>query len=275
MSIAAREFVKMSGSGNDFVLIDARVKPPGELSRPDVISAICARGTGVGADGIVFLLPSDRADLKLLYLNSDGSNADLCGNATLCTTRLAVRLGAGDPKALTIETGAGIVNARILPSGEPEIDLEEVTDIQPSASGIQTEAPERRIGFAKVGVPHVVIEVPDTSQVDVVGRGRPLRSHPSLRPDGANVSFVAPDGAGGWSIRSYERGVEGETLACGTGAVASAILIAGWTDGSGPITLKTKSDRKLTVSLKRTGRGWLPSLSGEGRVVFEGRFGEL
>jgi diaminopimelate epimerase len=193
----------------------------------------------------------------------------------LCTTRLAVRLGVGQPEAMTIETGAGIIRSRILPSGEPEIDLEEVTDVRPVAEGIQPKPPERRIGFAKAGIPHLVIEVPDVTQVDVLGRGRPLRSHESLRPAGANVNFVAPDRTGGWAMRTYERGVEGETLACGTGAVASAILISRWDDASGPIRLKTRSGRQLTVRLKRTRGGWLPSLSGEARFVFDGRFGEV
>jgi len=275
MSVAAREFVKMSGSGNDFVMVDARENPPGDLSRPDVIRAICARGTGVGADGIVFLLPSARADLRITYLNSDGSVGDLCGNATLCTTRLAVRLGAADAKAMTIETGAGIIHSRILANGDPEIDLEEVIDVRPTADGIPALATEGRIGFAKAGIPHLVIEVPDVGPVDVLTRGRPLRSHASLMPDGANVNFVAPDPAGGWAMRTYERGVEGETLACGTGAVASAILIATWQRRHEPIALKTRSGRMLTVRLKPTTAGWLPSLSGEGRFVFEGRFGEL
>src|SRR5438105_454988 len=128
-TMSGRAVVKMSGSGNDFVMVNALSDPPGQLESPDLVSAICARGTGVGADGIVFLLPSTRADVRLHYLNSDGSVADLCGNATLCTTRLAVRLGSGNPKGMTIETGAGIIHARILPSGQPEIDLEEVTDV--------------------------------------------------------------------------------------------------------------------------------------------------
>jgi diaminopimelate epimerase len=274
-TVSGREFVKMSGSGNDFVMVDARSTQPGELAEPEVISSICARGTGIGADGIVFLLPSSRADVQLLYLNSDGSVADLCGNATLCTTRLAVRLGTGKPAGMTIETGAGIIHSRILPSGEPEIDLREVTDVRAVADGITIREPERRVGFVQAGIPHLVIEVPDVAHVDVLGRGRPLRSHESLRPEGANVNFVAPDEGGVWAIRTYERGVEGETLACGTGAVASAILIAQWGLGSGPVTLKTRSGRKLTVRLKRTTEGWLPSLSGEARFVFEGRFGEF
>jgi diaminopimelate epimerase len=274
-TVAGREFTKMSGSGNDFVMVDARTAAPGKLAEPDVISSICARGTGVGADGIVFILPSDRADVQLLYFNSDGSVADLCGNATLCTTRLAVRLGTGKPEGMTIETGAGIIHSRILPSGNPEIDLEEVTDARLMIEGIQPVPPEWRIGFAKPGIPHLVIEVPDVDQVDVVGRGRPLRWHESLRPAGANVNFIAETPAGVWGIRTYERGVEGETLACGTGAVASAILIAQWKHESGEISLLTKSGRPLVVRLKQTRTGWLPSLSGEARFVFEGRFGEL
>ena len=264
----------MSGSGNDFVMVDARRKPPGELADPAVISAICARGTGIGADGIVFLMPSDRADIKLVYLNADGSVADLCGNATLCTTRLAARIGAADAAGMTIETGAGVLRSRILPNGNAEIDLEEVTDIRPAMTPIHLHAPERRVGFAKAGIPHLTIEVPDVSTVDVIGRGRPLRSDPSVRPEGANVNFISQSGDG-WRIRTYERGVEGETLACGTGAVASAILIRTWTPSPAPVDLTTRSGRTLTVRLEKTDRGFMPSLSGEAKLVFEGRFGEL
>lgn len=272
-SYTGREFVKMSGSGNDFVMVDARRKAPGELADPAVIDRLCARATGIGADGIVFLEPSDRADVKLVYLNRDGTLADLCGNATLCTTRLAVRLGAARPESLAIETGAGIIRARILENGNPEIDLNEVTEVRAEASGIPPEGTERRVGYAKPGIPHLVIEVPDVSQVDVVGRGRPLRYHQSL-PQGANVNFVSGQGDD-WAIRTYERGVEGETFACGTGAIASAILIATWTGSTGPIRLRTRSGRTLQVRLERTPNGWRPSLSGEAQFVFEGRFAEL
>jgi len=272
-SYTGREFVKMSGSGNDFVMVDARRKAPGELTDPKVIDRLCARATGIGADGIVFLEPSDKADVKLVYLNRDGTLADLCGNATLCTTRLAVRLGAAKAEALAIETGAGIIRARILDDGNPEIDLNEVAEVRAEAAEIPPEGTERRIGYAKPGIPHLVIEVPDVAQVDVVGRGRPLRYHRSL-PHGANVNFVSGQGDD-WAIRTYERGVEGETFACGTGAIASAILIATWTGTKGPVRLHTRSGRTLQVRLERTGNGWIPSLSGEARLVFEGRFGEL
>src|ERR671936_1170577 len=107
-----RTFYKMSGSGNDFVFVDAREEPPGPLTSPDVVTAICHRGTGIGADGIVFLETSDQATIGMVYLNADGSRADLCGNATLCTARLARELGVVGDEEFTIETDAGILAAR-------------------------------------------------------------------------------------------------------------------------------------------------------------------
>ena len=274
---AGRAFFKMSGSGNDFVMIDARSEPPGAMATPEVIGRVCARATGVGADGIVFLEQSSVADIRLTYLNSDGSRADLCGNATLCTTRLSVELGIGDPNGFQIETDSGVVAARM--SGSlPEVDLPEVVDVRPTADGIPTASGEQRIGFALVGVPHLVIACDDVSTVDVVGRGRPLRRHPSL-PFGANVNFVAPQpGTGRWRMRTYERGVEAETLACGSGSVATAILLASWSGdraGEQVVELVTSSGSPLRVTIRRNGSAWFPTLRGEGRVVFHGQLSEL
>lgn len=268
-----RSFYKMSGSGNDFVMVDARTQAPGALANAADIQRLCARGTGVGADGIVFLETSSVADIRLTYLNADGSRADLCGNATLCTTRLAVELGAGAAAGMRIETDTGVVAARMV-AGRPEIDLQPVIDVRPTADQLTTERGEQRIGFAMVGVPHVVIQCEDVSTVDVVGRGRPLRHHPSL-PFGANVNFVSGDSSGRWRMRTYERGVEAETLACGSGSVATAILLTCWGEVSGPVRLETRSGRELLVTLGRSEAGWQPSLSGEGTVVFEGRLSEI
>jgi diaminopimelate epimerase len=268
-----RRFYKMSGSGNDFVFVDARTEAPGSLMEPGRISALCARGTGVGADGVVFLERSSVADVKLIYINADGSIADLCGNATLCTTRLAVELRAAAPEALTIETGSGIVRARIRPDGAPEIDLQPVSDVRSQHPDIPMVSGESHLGFALVGVPHVSIVVDDVSTADVVGRGRPIRHHASL-PAGANVNFVSRSGAG-WRIRTFERGVEGETLACGTGAVASAILLSSWGLADRSVALETRSGRTLTVTLDRNGGSWQPSLSGAATVVFTGSLSEI
>ena len=267
-----RSFYKMSGSGNDFIMIDTRAEPPGSLATPEVIQRVCARGTGVGADGIVFLGRSDRAAVRLIYLNADGSPADFCGNATLCTVRLAIELGAASAEGFAIETDTGLVKAR-LTGGTPEIDLEPVTDVRTVAAGIGLTDGEEAIGFALAGVPHLVARCRDVATVDLIARGRLLRRHPSLSA-GANVNFVSRSGSGRWRMRTYERGVEGETLACGSGAVATAILLAEWGNASSPVELESGSGRVLRVRLGRCAEGWSPSLAGEGRVVYQATLAE-
>lgn len=269
-----RPFFKMSGSGNDFVFVDARSEPPGDLEREQTIEAVCARGSGVGADGIVFLRDDDAAALRIRYLNSDGSLAALCGNATLCATRLAAELGiVGRDGDFTIATDSGPVTARFR-DGLPEIDLQPVTELN-EGFGAELNEGERRIGFALVGVPHLVIRCDDVSRAPVVERGRRLRHHEKLA-HGANVNFVSRAGqAGRWRIRTYERGVEAETLACGTGAVASALMLAAWGEASDQCELETKSGRVLRVRHHRVGGRLFPSLSGEARIVFRGELAEL
>jgi len=261
----------MSGSGNDFVVFDARRDDPPALTDQDLVRALSAKGTGVGADGVVFLCGSDRGDVRMLYVNADGSRA-MCGNATLCAARLAVELGAASPDALVVETDAGLVPARIR-EARPEIDLPPPTELQPTFD-IPLESGELRAGYTDTGVPHIVIQCDDVTTVDVVGRGRPLRYLEQLR-SGANANFVSRDPSNGWRIRTYERGVEAETLACGTGAVAVAILLNEWGEGGHTVDLKTHSGRTLTVRLRRKDGVWQPSLSGEARIVFVGSLGEI
>jgi diaminopimelate epimerase len=268
---AGRQFFKMSGSGNDFVVVDARHAAAAELERPEVIRALCATGTGIGADGVVFVEPSRVASVRMRYLNRDGSLAALCGNASLCTARLAVELGAASASELTIESDSGVLKGRFR-DGLPEVDLQPVTEVQ-ECFDVPLEAGERRIGFALVGVPHLCILCDDAEGVDVGGRGRPLRRHPKLA-QGANVNFLSRGPGSRWLMRTYERGVEAETLACGTGSVASAILLTAWGEVSGPVELTTRSGRALKVRLERGADSWMPSLSGEARIVFVGNLGE-
>ena len=182
--------------------------------------------------------------------------------------RVAVQLGAGSAGGMRIETDDGTLTGR-LAEGLPEVDLKPVREMRPDA-GIPLEPGELRIGFALVGVPHLVVLCDDVTVVDAVGRGRPLRRHPSL-PQGANVNFVSR-GRDGWWIRTYERGVEAETLACGTGAVATAVLLNVWGRSEPAETaLQTKSGRRLTVRLEPEAGAWKPTLRGEGRLVFEGQ----
>ena len=267
-------FFKMSGSGNDFVVVDVRTHQIPQLTEAETIRALCARGTGIGADGLVLLEWAPEVDFRMAYYNADGSRASMCGNAALCCTRLATELGGPDSRDLLFETDAGRMKGRIR-DGVPEIDLTPVTLVVDKA-GISPEPGEQRIGFAVAGVPHVTVLCDDVERVQLDRRGRSLRLDPTVMPDGANANFVSKDGKSGvWDMRTFERGVEGETLACGTGAVASAVLLTRWGVAKSPVSIRTRSGLALTVRLSRSQDAWLPSLSGEGRIVFEGRGREL
>jgi diaminopimelate epimerase len=269
---AGLRFYKMSGSGNDFVVVDARQDPHQELRTPEMVQRLSARGTGVGSDGLVLITAEPGVDFRMIYYNADGSRASMCGNAALCCTRLVTELGGGRPRELRFATDSGVVAGRVS-GGQPAIDLAAVADVRPAAP-VAPQAGEERIGFAIAGVPHLTVLVSDVAGADVLRRGRVLRNAPEVGPAGANANFVSRD-PNGWAMRTYERGVEDETLACGTGAVASAILIESWGLATNPISLRTRSGRTLTVSVRRDGDAWLPTLAGEGRIVFSGELLEL
>lgn len=274
MTTYGRRFYKLTGSGNDFVFVDARTEPAGRLEDARVVGALCARGTGIGADGIVFVEPpaNTQERFSIRYLNRDGSLALLCGNASLCSVRLAADLGivaAGE--RFEFGTGAGPVRGKLTEEG-PEIDIQTVNCLQPEMS-LRREPGDYHMGFAIVGVPHVVVLCSNVEAIDVEGRGRPIRYDPALEA-GANVNFVARDGDG-WAVRTYERGVEAETLACGTGAVATAALLAAWGESGRVSTLRTRSGLPLTVRFRENDRGVVtPTLAGEGRIVFRGELPE-
>ena len=270
---AAQRFFKMSGSGNDFVLFAGSDEAKLEFENPAAIRTLSARGTGIGADGVVFIEKAPKGDVRMRYYNSDGTEAALCGNASLCSTRLAVELGLAQGGGFVLHTAAGALKARMR-DGLPEVDLEPVTEVMPDASHLGPHKNESRLGYALVGVPHVVVEVEDIEAADVTGRGPVLRSHPALS-DGANVNFVARRRDGSFAYRTFERGVEAETLACGTGAVATAILLSIWGESAHETTLWTRSGLPLVVTLTRKGPAWIPSLRGEGRIVFEGSLRDL
>jgi len=271
--LEGRRFYKMTGSGNDFVVFDASHGSTRDLENEATIRSLSARGTGVGADGVVFVEKAGEGDVRMRYYNSDGSEAALCGNASLCSTRLAVELGFAQAGGFVLHTAAGSLKARIR-DGLPEVDLEAVREVKPDASDLGRKPGESRLGYACAGVPHVVVEIADIDFADVTGRGPELRNHPALA-EGANVNFVAKRADGSFTYRTYERGVEGETLACGTGAVATAILLTNWGESGKETTLWTRSELPLTVTLRRDGDAWFPSLRGEGRIVFEGSVREL
>ncbi len=276
---------KMTGSGNDFVVVDGRSSSPDEWAAAD-IQAVCARGTGVGADGLVFVGPGSTAGaVRMTYLNSDGSRA-MCGNAALCATRLAAHLGLANSLAMRLETDGGVYESRCArDDGRAEVRFAGVAAPAPVASSLLVDG-ERRAVLVTVGVPHLVVLVDDVEPVDVLGRGKPLRHEPALGPEGANVNFVAPpegprgggsegrDGARGteWPMRTYERGVEAETLACGTGAIAVACALDHWELAQLPLTVRTRSGRALDVRGQRGTAGGYADiwLTGEARMVWRG-----
>ncbi|MEP6781029.1 MAG: diaminopimelate epimerase [Gemmatimonadaceae bacterium] len=269
-------FTKMTGSGNDFVVFDSRAVNGALVTEPEVIRAICNRHNGIGADGVVLLEPNGHsANVQIHYYNSDGSAADLCGNATLCSTAIAVELAIGDRSGLTLWTDAGLIKGRIR-GGSPEIDLAPATDVRIDA-GFALKPGEQRIGYAVAGVPHAVVLVDDVERVSLMTRGAELRYHEAFGKGGTNVNFVHSNADGSWRYRTYERGVEGETLACGTGSVATAVLLSTWGLAQSPIRVRTTSQRLLTVTLRQnsTGADFQPSLRGEGRIIFRGQIQQI
>jgi diaminopimelate epimerase len=266
------EFFKMTGSGNDFVMLDGRRSPP-ERWTGAMVTALCDRRNGVGADGLVVLTPAGGNSVLMAFWNSDGSRAAMCGNAALCSARLSVSLGLVAPGQLCLLTDAGTIEARADGRGESaEIRMPDF-DLPAEVPGLGPGEGEAWMVAGTVGVPHLVVRVQDIEAVDVLGRGRRLRFDPRLGPAGANVNFVAPGERpeDPWLIRTYERGVEGETLACGTGTVAAALALADKGEAALPVRFRARGGPELVVRARIDGRraadAWL---GGQGRLLFKG-----
>ena len=265
-------FYKMSGSGNDFIVFDGRSIARHEWSAAE-IRLLCHRRNGVGADGLVLLTPAPPDGLRMTYWNADGSRGAMCGNAALCCGRLAVQLHLVPAGQFCLQTDVGTVMVRTPRRDETaEINLPDF-DILETFSGVPLAAGERWMMFGRAGVPHLVIAVDDIELVDPATRGRALRHHPSLGAEGANVNFIARPSSQGsrWLIRTYERGVEAETLACGTGTVAAAISLAARGEADLPLVFQSRGGSELRVAAvikgSRASDVWL---GGEGRLVYEG-----
>ncbi|HSD30594.1 MAG TPA: diaminopimelate epimerase [Gemmatimonadales bacterium] len=264
----------MTGSGNDFVMVDGRVTTPDDWTVGDIRS-VCARGTGIGADGLVFVSPAaspSQAGARMVYFNSDGSRAAMCGNAALCSTRFAALLAIAPPELMRLETDAATYESRCAADGE-RAELHLATVAAPTTPAVRLGPGERRVGLAVVGVPHLVVVVEDLEAVDLPRRGRELRFDAALGNGGANVNFIAPTAKRSvWAMRTYERGIEGETLACGTGAVAAACLLREWRLADLPATIMTRSGLALGVRAERSrdGRYQEVWLEGQARLVFRG-----
>lgn len=207
-------FVKYQETGNDFILIDDRAF----FFDTSLVRPLCHRQFGVGADGVVLLQPDSTADFRMRIFNSDGSEAAMCGNGLCCLMQFIVDLGL--PKQLTrIATANRIVEVE--PCGE-KISIQ----MDPASHVKQLYIEGREVYFLDTGVPHAVVFVPDVKRVDLMNEGNSLRHHCAFQPNGANVNFASLQNDGSICVRTFERGVERETLSCGTGAVAVGIVAA-------------------------------------------------
>jgi diaminopimelate epimerase len=260
------EFKKMNGAGNDFILIDNRQEDIALSDRG--IRDLCDRRRGIGADGLILLESKDEADFRMRYYNSDGGEAEMCGNGARCVARFAAELGLGrhhEGKAvLRFATVPGIMEATV----EGKMVAIRMTDATSFEKSVSLPVAQRTeiVHLIYTGVPHVVIEETDVDTIadgEILARGRAVRSHKRFTPDGTNVNFVSILDDGVVKIRTYERGVEGETLACGTGAVAGAVVAAHLTGGRSPVTMITHGGEELAVS-------FVPEPSGARQVVLKG-----
>ncbi|MBM4340574.1 MAG: diaminopimelate epimerase [Deltaproteobacteria bacterium] len=252
--------MKMSGSGNDFILIDHR-KPLIENNRmKEFARKVCQRRISVGADGLIFIENSEKADFKWQFFNADGSVAEMCGNGGRCAARFANLKGITGP-TFTFETLAGILSAQV-DGKRVKLQMTQPHSLKLDES-IHIDGKKETLSSINTGVPHAVKFVEDIETVDVFHLGRSIRNHSHFAPAGTNANFVRMEKNSQLSMRTYERGVEDETLACGTGAVASALIAAFKGMVKTPVSVQTRGGELLTVHFEIEGKEVK-------RVFFEG-----
>ncbi len=267
MSLPSR-FIKMAGGGNDFLVFDADGRNLTEEDRKR-LALVCRRGLSVGADGALFLTPEGPGKIRVDYFNSDGGPATFCANGTRCAARYAIRRGLATGPSLVLETGWGPIAAHV--------EGDKVTLALPTVPAPQDPVPISGKGLPptaipmKVGVPHLVVFMRgDLSQLAIERLGPLVRQHPAM-PEGANANFVRAGKDNRIEVRTWERGVEGETLSCGSGVVAAAIVAGRAGLASSPVTCATKSGVDLIVEFsdeKETFTG--VRLTGDAREVYAG-----
>lgn len=263
------DFTKMNGAGNDFIAFDNR---EGNVSlTPEVVQRLCDRHRGIGADGIMGLVPcsSGKADWAWQFFNSDGSVAEMCGNGARCFARYVQRI-TGATGAIAFETVAGVIKARF-DGNRVTVNL-----TVPHSLSLNQKIPlstgPREIHSLNTGVPHAVLYVPDADKAMVSALGPELRYHNHFKPCGTNVNFVQVLEPGFIRVRTYERGVEGETLACGTGVTASALITSTLHGFKSPVRVRVQSGDELEVGFTKDGDVFTSAtLKGPAEFVFEGR----
>ena len=253
-------FVKMHGAGNDFVLIDDLAGEfPIEVHRR--IAALATRPDGIGCEGVILVQKSDKADFRMRFFNPDGTEADLCGNGARCVAAFAREIGAVKSNVMRFETAAGFVEAEILEGGQVRVRMPDPKDFREDEDFINT------------GVPHKIIPVEQLAKADVEGHGRAVRNEERFAPEGTNVDFVNYRAPNRCAIRTYERGVEAETGACGTGSIAAALVGVANYALEFPVHVRTLHGYVLTVDGEYDGERFTNvTLTGPVKRVFAGDF---
>jgi len=261
-------FTKMNGAGNDFVVVDNR---RGELAfTRETIARLCDRHRGVGADGLLAVEPArNGADFRMRYYNADGGEAEMCGNGARCFARFASRL-AGLTGKLSFETEAGVISAECL-GDHVRLAMSEPQSLRLHENVALENGTTLTVHSVNTGVPHAVVIVEDLEAVPVQEYGAGIRYHAHFAPRGTNANFIAPVNATTIAIRTYERGVEGETLACGTGVVASALIFHELTGAKSPVAVQVRGGDTLSVAFTGSrGAYQAVTLTGPADFVFDG-----
>jgi diaminopimelate epimerase len=266
------EFFKLSGSGNDFILIDNRDQSLAVGDVVEFVKAVCRRRISVGADGLILIEKSDRVDFRWRFFNADGSEVDMCGNGGRCAARFAFIKGIAKER-MSFETMAGIIDAEV----KGDVVKLRLTDPHSLSVDYRLDIDGRPLPVSSIntGVPHVVHYADNLETVDVFALGRTIRYHDHYKPAGTNANFVRVIDRHALQVRTYERGVEDETLACGTGAVASAIVSAARGLADSPVDVQVRSGETLKIHFSETNGGFAKIyLEGKVKVVYQGALWE-
>lgn len=262
-------FTKMSGTGNDFIIVDNRQNLVARADQAGLAARICRRMFSVGADGLILIEASAEADFCWQFYNADGSVAEMCGNGSRCAARFAFEQGIAG-RTMRFATIAGLIEAEVLDGDEVKIKLTRPADYRRNLT-VELDGTPFQLSFINTGVPHAVIFV-DRSDVPVKKWGRVIRYHELFQPAGTNANFVQLLGGNAIYARTYERGVEDETMACGTGAVASAIMAAIHHGLGSPVVVQTSGGDRLTIHFELDGGGVVQQvcLQGPARKIYTG-----
>ncbi|MCE2402757.1 diaminopimelate epimerase [Candidatus Poribacteria bacterium] len=263
-------FMKLSGAGNDFVIINnlSKIVDSTDSEFMNFVTKVCQRRMSVGADGVLLVEPTENVDFRMRYFNADGGEVETCGNGARCISKFAYLKGIVSEQ-MRFLTNAGIYEAEVV-GDNVKVRMSDPTDIRINVP-LRLEDGIHNVGFTNSGVPHVVFFVDDLVATDVFDLGQQTRYHNDFKPAGTNANFIRIHSQELIEIRTYERGVENETLACGTGSIASAIVSATLGKVKSPVSVKTASGVVLKIHFDlENDEAKNVYLEGDARVIFAG-----